>query len=96
MTVSELREALVPLHTMLHEHKVEELFVFGSVARGEASPDSDIDILVSFSEPVGLFHFLRLRAALAEALGHPVDLVTQDALKPAFRESILKEAVRAA
>lgn len=96
MTVTELREALVPLHALLREQKVAELFVFGSVARGEASPDSDIDILVAFSEPVGLFHFLRLRAALADALGHPVDLVTQDALKPAFRESILKEAVRAA
>jgi predicted nucleotidyltransferase len=96
MTVPELQEALVPLRDMLREQKVAELFVFGSVARGEATSDSDIDILVSFSEPVGLFHFLRLRAALADALGHSVDLVTPDALKPAFRETILKEAVRAA
>ncbi len=96
MTLPELQSALVPLRDTLREQKVAELFVFGSVARVQDGVDSDIDLLVKFSEPVGLFRFLRLRAVLTETLGRPVDLVTQDALKPAFRDAILKEAIRAA
>lgn len=96
MTLPELQSALAPLHTTLRGLKVAELFVFGSVARGEAAADSDIDLLVRFTEPVGLFHFLRLQALLTETLGRRVDLVAQDALKPVFRDAILKEAIRAA
>ena len=96
MTLVELQTALAPLRPTLNRLKVAELFVFGSVARGSATDGSDIDLLVRFTEPVGLFHFLRLQALLAETLGCPVDLVTQDALKPVFREAVLKEAIRAA
>ncbi len=75
---------------------VHSLAIFGSVARGEAGPNSDIDILVEFAVPVGLFEFVRLKAYLESLLGRRVDLVTPDALKPPLREQILKEAVRAA
>lgn len=80
----------------LHEHAVSDLWVFGSAARGELRPDSDIDLLVSFARPVSLFEFARLRRRLEELLGRPVDLVTREALKPQLRERILTEAVRAA
>jgi len=83
---------------LLKEFSVRSLAVFGSVVRGEARPDSDVDILVEF-EPdarIGLFAFARLQRRLSEILGRPVDLVTPDALHKALRNSILEEAVYAA
>jgi len=74
---------------------VRSLALFGSVARGEQRPDSDIDILVEFERVGGLFEFIRLKNYLELTLGHPVDLVTPDALKPQLREKILKESVHA-
>lgn len=73
---------------------VESLAVFGSAVRGEARPDSDIDLLVRFrGDPPGLFGFLRLERRLSEILGRPVDLVMETALKPALRPRILAEAI---
>jgi predicted nucleotidyltransferase len=72
------------------------LSVFGSSARDEARDDSDIDLLVEFGRPIGLLEFSRLRRELEAVLGRHVDLVTTAALRPQLRESILKEAVRAA
>jgi predicted nucleotidyltransferase len=77
---------------------VRSLSLFGSVLRGEAKPGSDIDILVEF-EPgaaVGLFEFIRLKRELSDLLGMEVDLGTPDALHPALKEDILKEAVHVA
>jgi predicted nucleotidyltransferase len=92
----EVIRLLVGLRPMLAPFHVKALYVFGSVARGEATLQSDIDLLVDFDEVPTLFVFARLRRALSETLGHPVDLVTRAALKPQFREQILSEAVRAA
>lgn len=80
----------------LRGFKVKSLAIFGSVARDEASAGSDVDVLVEFLEPVGLFHFVRLKRFLESVLGTKVDLVTRDALKPQLRDRILKEAIRAA
>lgn len=74
---------------------VKSLKLFGSVVRGEDRPESDIDILVEFSRPVGLLAFVRLKQRLTELLGRPVDLVTPEALKPALRDGILHEAQNA-
>jgi len=74
---------------------VRSLALFGSVVRGEATSDSDVDILVEFSKPVGLFAFLEVKERLEHLLGHRVDLVTRNALHPRLRDSILKEAVHA-
>lgn len=75
----------------LDRHAVKSLAVFGSVARGEAAATSDLDVLVEFSKPVGLFEFIRLKKFLEDLTGCKVDLVTQDALHPAMRETILTE-----
>lgn len=75
---------------------MKSLALFGSVARNEAGPASDVDILVEFGEPVGLFEFVALKNYLEEILGNPVDLVTEDALKRQLRERILGEAIPAA
>jgi hypothetical protein len=77
-------------------HGVDSLFVFGSMARGEARPDSDVDILVEFVRPTGLFAFVRLKRDLEAILGRPVDLVTREALKPQLLESVLRDSLRAA
>ncbi len=80
----------------LTKFDVKSLAIFGSVARDEAGPESDVDILVEFAKPIGLFEFVRLKTYLEELLQRKVDMVTPDALKDRLREQILKEAIRAA
>ncbi len=75
---------------------VTSLSIFGSVARGEAGPESDVDVLVEFGVPVGLFEFVRFQQFLEKLLGQRVDLATVGALRENMREQILREAVRAA
>jgi predicted nucleotidyltransferase len=75
-------------------HHVAELSVFGSTARGNAGPESDIDLLVTFqpNAAVGLVAFNRLRRELEDTLGRRVDLVPKDGLKPIIRNEVLAEA----
>ena len=80
----------------LTEMGVSGLALFGSIARGEEAPGSDVDLLVEFDRQVGLFHFVHVKRYLEEILGRRVDMVTPDALHPALRDRILREAVRAA
>ena len=74
------------------------LAVIGSIARGEATDRSDIDILVEFDEhrSIDLFDFSDLNFFLEEILGTKVDLVTETTLKKQLRAQILTEAVRIA
>ena len=73
---------------------VQSLALFGSTAREEAGPDSDVDMLVEFDEPVDLFVFCDVEAFLAEVVGRNVDLVLRDSVKPMLRGRILSEAIR--
>jgi len=77
---------------------VKSLALFGSVVRDEATPASDVDLLVEFDgRPVGLFHLSRTQHYLESILGMPkVDLVLRDSIKPALKERILREAIYAA
>jgi len=68
------------------------LAIFGSMARGEAAKDSDVDILVDFDSKKGLFGFADLKFYLEEILGCHVDLVTRRALHPALKMRILSES----
>jgi predicted nucleotidyltransferase len=79
----------------LKKYSVHSLSLFGSVARNQARKQSDVDLLVEFSQPVGLFQFARLKMYLEEVLGRKVDLVTPEALRKELREDILREAIRA-
>ncbi len=74
--------------------KVKEIGIFGSYARNEQLKDSDVDILVKFSDNIG-WEFIDLKDYLKEILDLEVDLVTIKALKPQLRENILKEVVYA-
>lgn len=73
-------------------HRARSVRVFGSVARGDADEDSDIDLLVDFETDSSLFHLLHLIEELEQLLGHPVDVVSTGGLKDRDRR-ILAEAV---
>ena len=72
------------------QYYVKKIGVFGSYVRNEQRDDSDIDIIVEFSRPVG-FKFIDLKIFLEEILNREVDLVTPNALKPQIKEKILRE-----
>lgn len=84
---------------ILHSHKkdlsqlgVRGLSLFGSVARNEASSKSDIDILIDFDAKKGLFVFIDIKNYLEDLLDCEVDLVTKNALHPALKKQVLREA----
>ncbi len=86
---------------LLEEHKVGlsrrygvvYLALFGSMARGDAGPDSDIDILVSFEGPATSERYFGVLFHLEDLLGRPVDLVTDRALRGELRPYIEEEAI---
>ena len=72
---------------------VKSLILFGSVARDEAMETSDVDLLVEFDRPVGLFGLFALQDHLAQLLGCAVDVGTPDSLKPRLRAHVLAEGI---
>lgn len=90
--------------SILHKHEgelrekfgVESLALFGSVARDEARPDSDVDLLVEFNRPVGLFGLAALQQHLESLFGCKVDLGTPHSLRPSMKERVLQDAIHVA
>ena len=82
---------------LLKAHGIKDIHLFGSLARGQARAESDVDLLVEFesSAHIGMFEFSRLRRELSQLLGYEVDLATPDALHKGIKQVILKEAIRA-
>jgi predicted nucleotidyltransferase len=76
----------------LVEQGVRTLAIFGSVARNESAAKSDVDILIDFDSKRGLFAFVGLKTYLESILDCEVDLVTKNALHPALKPQILREA----
>lgn len=83
--------------SILRQHGVRRAGVFGSFARGEQTPGSDIDLLIEPDAHATLFTLARLEMALEEILGRPVDLITFNALetsaRPRLRERILQSTI---
>lgn len=79
---------------LCRQYRVRELALFGSAARGEMRPDSDIDLLVEFlpGAKVDLVDYAGLMLDLSKLIGRKVDLVSKNGLKPLIRASVLKEA----
>jgi uncharacterized protein len=73
---------------------VKSLDLFGSVARDEAEPDSDVDFFVEFSRRVGLFDFSLVQLYLEDILGCSVNMGTRDALKEHLKQTDLKDVIR--
>lgn len=74
-------------------YRVKNIGIFGSVARGESTKKSDVDVLVEFSLTPSLFKFIDLENFLRQILKMKVDLVTKNALKPAIKDQILQEVI---
>jgi uncharacterized protein len=77
----------------LEQFGVASLAVFGSVARDQAGPDSDVDILVEFTDVATFDRYMGLKIYLEDLLGVPIDLATLRALKPRIRPTVEREAI---
>ena len=75
------------------KYGAHDIRVFGSVAKGKASDDSDIDLLVKLERGRTLLDRVRLVKELEVLLGRKVDLATENSLKPTIRAQVLSEAV---
>lgn len=76
---------------LCRQNDIVKVGVFGSMARGEATEQSDIDLLVAFSERKSLLALVALERKLSLALGRKVDLLTEAAISPYLRDRILRE-----
>ncbi len=91
-----VEKAIRRIETDLRAKGVDGLYLFGSVARGEAKPDSDIDVLIEVA-PHGGFSLLDqagIQTDLSNAVGHAVDVVVKKSLRKERRDKVLSEAKR--
>jgi predicted nucleotidyltransferase len=90
-------DALRAHEAELRRFGVSHASVFGSVARGEARPDSDVDVLVELDQDhaMGIFEYARLKLYINEILNGAGDVVNRRTLRPLLRDSILRDAVHA-
>ncbi len=86
--IKEIKEKAIPL---MQPYGVTRVALFGSYARGEAGPESDVDILVEFPRGTSLFDLADLQIKLETALGKKIDLVTYNSLHPLLKDRILAE-----
>jgi excisionase family DNA binding protein len=86
---------LSDIAAIARRYRVRTMHLFGSAARGELRPDSDVDIVIELdpNSRVGLWGHQRLQRELTEVIGRPVDLVTWGGLRPELRPGIEREAI---
>jgi predicted nucleotidyltransferase len=89
--VQNKRDAILRIAT---QYGASNVRVFGSVARGEAGPESDIDVLVHLEPGRSLLDIVAIKQELEDLLGRKVDVLTEASLSPYLRERILLEAIR--
>ena len=85
MQVAELQRKIEPI---LRSHGIKRAAVFGSVARGTDRQGSDVDLLVRFGKPTGMFAFMRFVGEIEQALGRSVDVVTENSLSKHIRPHV--------
>jgi uncharacterized protein len=78
---------------LISRYQISHLSLFGSYVRGEETPQSDLDVLVSFSVLPSLFEFIDLQIFLSEALNVKIDLVILEDLKPKISRTVLNEKI---
>lgn len=88
-----LKAKRVTILELAAKHGAHNVRVFGSVARGEAGPDSDVDLLVDLDKDRSLFDQLELQEEIQDLLGRKVDVVTEQSIYWLLRRRILKEAI---
>jgi hypothetical protein len=90
--LTETLQAALP--ALRQQYGLSDVWLFGSVVRGEASPDSDLDVLVTFdNQHLSLLEFIQLEQELSDLLQVKVDLIERDTLKPTIGKEILREAI---
>lgn len=94
MTLKKMKTILGAQKPVLaKKFNIKEIALFGSYVRGENRGGSDVDILVEFSQPIGLFAFMDCEEYLKKILGIKVDLVSKKALKPFIGKQVFKEKI---
>ena len=94
--LDEIRSKRDEIHAIAKRHKAEKLWVFGSCARKEERPDSDVDLLVKFAANIGLLSEIQMENELKDVFGRDVDLVSSSVLRksPRFAVNVCREAVQ--
>ena len=87
-TIEEISEKARPV---FEKYGVTRARIFGSFARGDARPDSDVDFLVSYGKTLSLWDYIGLRQDMEEKLGRKVDMVAEDRVIPYFKNSIYRD-----
>ena len=93
MALANLRRKRSEILALAERYRTGDVRVFGSVARGQSTERSDLDLLVKTKPGCSLFDLGGLLEDLKELLGCQVDLATEDGLKPRLREKVLREAI---
>lgn len=91
MEIEEIKNVIVPI---LIRHHIKRAGIFGSIAKGNATAESDIDILVELGEKISLLEFVGLKYELEDLLGKKVDLVEYQAVKPRLKNQIMSDEIR--
>ena len=92
-SLDDLRRQRERIMELAFQYRARKIAVFGSLARGEAHAESDIDFLVDFEADYKLRDLIRLTQALGALLGRRVEVVDRQCLREEWRDGILKEAV---
>lgn len=79
--------------SILRKHGIKKILVFGSYARGEATPKSDLDLIVEFPKGTSLLDHIRIENDLIEKLKIKVDLISKNGISPYLKDDIMKEAI---
>ncbi len=90
--LDEIRAKRDEIYAVARAHKAEKLWVFGSCARKEETPDSDVDFLVEFGEGSSLLSHVHLMNALRDFLGRKVDVVSTRGIHPYIQHQVLLES----
>jgi predicted nucleotidyltransferase len=93
ITLDDLRARRDEILRLAEQYGASNVRIFGSVARGEARPDSDVDIVVDFPPKKSIFELVGLWLDLKELIGAEVSLVTDDALDGKFKSNVERDAV---
>ena len=79
--------------SILIKHGIKKILVFGSYARNEATPKSDLDLIVEFPEGTSLLDHVGIEIELSEALNMKIDLLSRNGISPYIKDQVLKEAI---
>jgi len=79
--------------SILVNHGIKRILVFGSYARNEATPESDLDLIVDFPEGTSLLDHVGMEMELSEALNMKIDLLSRNGISPYIKDIVLNEAI---